>query len=82
MNTVITNIWLAVAILIASYILWGALDSFNNKDIIKITIFLNVGGFAACFLHFRTFLRDHADIYKKSEVIERKIEKILGDLPH
>lgn len=81
MNRVIFNIWLAVAILILAYIAWGALDSFNNKDLHKISIFVVVGGFTACILHFRTILRDHKDIYDKAEEVNKNVKKIAGDLP-
>lgn len=82
MNSVIINIWLAVGILILAYISWGALESFNNKQLAKIALFILVGGFAACIMHLRTCLKDHAHIYKKSEDISKMLNRISGDLPH
>lgn len=82
MNRVIINIWMAVAILILSYIAWEALESFNNKALHKISIFIMLGGFVACVLHFRTILRDHKDIYDKAEEVNKNVKKIAGDLPH
>lgn len=82
MNRVIFNIWMAVGILILSYIAWEALDSFNNKNLLKIAIFILVGGFIASILHFRTILRDHKDIYDKVEEVNKNVKKIAGDLPH
>lgn len=82
MNKVILNIWLAAAILILSYISWGALDSFNNKDLQKVALFIMIGGFTTCILHFRTILRDHKDIYDKAEEVNKNVKKIAGDLPH
>lgn len=85
MNNIIINIWAGIAILIFSYITWGALDDPNNKTLHKICIFIamsNTGVLIACLLHLRTCLKDHADIYKKNDVIEKKIDRISGDLPH
>lgn len=86
MNNIIFNIWIAVGILIFSYVSWGALDSItNNRSLHKLAIFIsiaNTGFIISCLLHLRTCLKDHSDIYKKNDLIEKKIDKILGDLPH
>lgn len=82
MNNVIFNIWMAVSILILSYIAWDALESFNNKQLAKVNIFLTLGATAICVAHLRTLLKDNSILYKKGEDIDKKVNRILGDHPN
>lgn len=75
MNSVVLNIWMAVVALVLSAILWKALDIFNNKDLLKICIFVVLGGFVSCILHLRTCLKDNSYLYKA-------MNKISGEMPH
>lgn len=73
---------MAVAILVLSYIAWESLDSFKNSQLIKVSIFISLGGALVCVSHLRTLLMDNSVLYKKGEDIEKKVNRILGDHPN